>query len=304
MGQADLPARKREGRPFLLLVVLVAAAVAAAWLALDRGWNWSGLKRAFLPPRSCGIGDVAACPPEEFCAARTEPRAGHRLEGVCVRRYVGPKPLMQFPFAPDHPVVCVQGPGTTPRDGLTHVTAGSAYAVDLRTADPEAHAGTVYAAVDGTAIIHQRCSRRRKENPEDAQDPAGRWCGEGLGNHVRILRPDGTLVLYAHLDSIWIRDSQVVKRGDPIGTEGRTGNAPDRRLHFSVHFAPPDQPWLQILSRFRAEPAAVPASIPFELQYCDPRKRNECARVRSQVTELPCADAPGGSLPIRGDWRT
>jgi murein DD-endopeptidase MepM/ murein hydrolase activator NlpD len=60
----------------------------------------------------------------------------------------------------------------------------------------------------------------------------------GMGNVVGIRHPDGTVSLYAHLDSIGVAAGTVVMPGDEVGTVGLTGNASktpkNPHLHWEV----------------------------------------------------------------------
>ena len=71
--------------------------------------------------------------------------------------------------------------------------------------------------------------------------------GGGITAYVRS--PDGRWVYYyAHLDAYapGLREGQVLRRGDPIGTVGSTGNASAAgpHLHFAIaHMGPNDRFW-------------------------------------------------------------
>jgi murein DD-endopeptidase MepM/ murein hydrolase activator NlpD len=58
--------------------------------------------------------------------------------------------------------------------------------------------------------------------------------GGGLGNRIIIQHNDQnkTQSLYAHLNSIEVRVSTQVQRGQRIGTVGATGNVTGPHLHF------------------------------------------------------------------------
>ena len=62
-------------------------------------------------------------------------------------------------------------------------------------------------------------------------------CGGGYGNHVRIAHPgnaDFDETLYAHLDNVFVRQEQIVKAGDFLGTLGSTGWSTGPHLHFET----------------------------------------------------------------------
>ncbi|HKR24598.1 MAG TPA: M23 family metallopeptidase [Allosphingosinicella sp.] len=70
--------------------------------------------------------------------------------------------------------------------------------------------------------------------------------GGGITAYVRS--PDRRLIYYyAHLDSYapGLREGRAVRRGDPIGTVGSTGNASPAgpHLHFAVHEMRPGERW-------------------------------------------------------------
>ncbi len=56
----------------------------------------------------------------------------------------------------------------------------------------------------------------------------------GYGNYVVISHGGGLDTLYGHLDSITVHTGQPVAKGQPIGTEGSTGNSTGAHLHFEV----------------------------------------------------------------------
>ena len=58
----------------------------------------------------------------------------------------------------------------------------------------------------------------------------------GMGRYVEIRHPDGWMTLYGHLKRINIRHGQRVRRGDPIGAVGKSGNARRRLIRPHLHF--------------------------------------------------------------------
>ena len=54
------------------------------------------------------------------------------------------------------------------------------------------------------------------------------------GNCVQIIHPDGTLTLYAHLDSISIKKGDNVTTETELGKLGSTGDSTGPHLHFEI----------------------------------------------------------------------
>ena len=233
---------------------------------------------------ACEYGKPATCPADQVCAYVDKSHA------QCIARYIGSTPFLRFPFQPDHPVICLQGTETTG----THRTADTLFALDLASLPTEKSGGTVFSAIDGTALVYQGCADSK------SSDYVESVCQDGFGNHVRVLNTDGIMILYGQLGQIWVQDGQNVKAGQAIGTEGQSGDAKVRHLHFSAHHAP-IRDWLETLSYYRARPGFVPPSIPFETQYCDPALKSECLRKRTRMDEVPCA--PASHAVLRADWR-
>lgn len=67
----------------------------------------------------------------------------------------------------------------------------------------------------------------------DATVLSAGWDG-GYGRCVRLLHPDGTITLYAHMSSIAVNRGERVVAGQRIGREGSTGNVTGPHLHFEV----------------------------------------------------------------------
>ena len=54
------------------------------------------------------------------------------------------------------------------------------------------------------------------------------------GNCLRILHADGTELLYAHLQYLYVRTGEVVRAGEVLGTAGQTGRATGAHLHLEL----------------------------------------------------------------------
>lgn len=59
--------------------------------------------------------------------------------------------------------------------------------------------------------------------------------GDG-GNWIRVLHSDGTMAIYAHLQtgSLTVAPGQRVRRGQQVGRSGNTGYSTGPHLHFAV----------------------------------------------------------------------
>jgi murein DD-endopeptidase MepM/ murein hydrolase activator NlpD len=104
----------------------------------------------------------------------------------------------------------------------SHNDAASTFAVDI--AMPVG--SQIFAAREGTVI------EMAAQFFEGGTDPKGAT----RANLIRILHPDGTMALYAHLqwDSIRVRPGQIVRRGEYIANSGNTGFTTGPHLHFVV----------------------------------------------------------------------
>lgn len=54
------------------------------------------------------------------------------------------------------------------------------------------------------------------------------------GNYVKIKHNNGYYTLYAHLDKVYVKKGDIVKKGQEIGYMGNTGNSYGAHLHFEV----------------------------------------------------------------------
>lgn len=57
---------------------------------------------------------------------------------------------------------------------------------------------------------------------------------EGYGNHIIISHPNNFYTLYAHLNTIKIKNNDNVLKGDTIGYSGDSGRSTGAHLHFEI----------------------------------------------------------------------
>ncbi len=152
-------------------------------------------------------GDQPARAAFQYMAVLGEPDAPHRTEGP-----------YRAPFALARTFLVTQTAPTR----ITHGDPSSLFAVDI-----EMPIGTqIYAAREGTVI---EVASRYFEGGADPRHMRN-------ANIVRVLHPDGTMALYAHLnwDTIRVKPGQVVRRGEYIADSGNTGFTTGPHLHFAV----------------------------------------------------------------------
>ena len=63
----------------------------------------------------------------------------------------------------------------------------------------------------------------------------GGW-NAGYGNHIIIDHGNGFVTLYAHLNSIYVKQGESVVSGQQIGSVGNTGNSTGPHLHFEIRY--------------------------------------------------------------------
>jgi murein DD-endopeptidase MepM/ murein hydrolase activator NlpD len=103
-------------------------------------------------------------------------------------------------------------------------------------ADPQNYYAVDFAADIGTTVLAARDGIVMQV--ESDFDKAGLDMEKygGRANYVRILHPDGSMGLYAHLEEggVLVRVGQQVRAGQPIGLSGNTGFTTGPHLHFAV----------------------------------------------------------------------
>ncbi|AGH96681.1 M23 family metallopeptidase [Pseudobdellovibrio exovorus] len=190
-------------------------------------------------------------------------------------------PEIIFPRDLNTPTVCSQGNLTG--ENRTHSYLNTGYAVDLST--PPTHKNAEIRAVfNGKIMTHVGCDNKDGENFNNDT------CGQGFGNWIALFDDSSNLIaFYAHLRSHNVKSGEVVKVGQVIGEEGKTGAAGHRHLHFSIHnnlfkITPDDM---------KKHGAWLPPSIPFRVKVIG----SDGKPVEKSVDELPCEDSNDLSRP-------
>jgi murein DD-endopeptidase MepM/ murein hydrolase activator NlpD len=123
------------------------------------------------------------------------------------------------PIAPDEAYTVSQGF----LGEKTHNTPESKYAIDI-------------AMPVGTAIHAVRSGIVMDVEEDFNKGGTDRNKFVDKANHVRIVHPDGTMALYAHLDlaSVIVRPGTRVRAGQKIASSGNTGFSSGPHLHFAI----------------------------------------------------------------------
>ncbi len=225
----------------------------------------------------CLYSDPNSCDGDSYCSYTNSRIAS------CLPKFLLEPPLIAFPFHSHHTVTCDQG-NTSP-DGNSHTHWNTQFALDLHTPQT-GPGGTLFAGVSGRVIAFDEC-----------------WvigdyhCGADFGNHVKILTPDGFVVLYAHLARVDVKTGQNVLRGDVIGLEGQTGGAgkDNPHVHLSVHYD-----WRPMGFEYWKDLGFLPTSVPYRLEHRRPGCEGTGCRMESLSSSLPCIRKEGYSLELHG----
>lgn len=137
----------------------------------------------------------------------------------------GPKlrdghPILRLPVRAGMVVLCQQGNSSMP--GHTHSGGNCLYALDLSNC-AENVVDVVAAAPGRVSVVY------------GAAKPGDTSAGLRFGNQVKVEHGEGYYTFYSHLDKMAVREGDIVRNGDPLGTMGSTGAAGNRHLHFSLH---------------------------------------------------------------------
>ncbi len=204
---------------------------------------------------------VQSCNQNESCIKTSETKA------KCIPH---PNELISIssPIVAQNGYYCDQGNLSTIEN--SHTFNNTAYALDL-VSNRKFKAGNIVAVSDGIANVYNECKTKNDQ------------CGNGFGNYVQILRDDGYLFFYAHLEKTLIKNGERVKTGKLIGIEGDTGltGKDHRHLHFSVHYN-----WKDLgLKTLRDNIGWLPNSVPFKINGIDSRNLS-CTRSSGKIELL------------------
>ena len=106
---------------------------------------------------------------------------------------------------------------------FSHNDAQNRYAID-------------FAVPEGTPVLAAREGVVLQVESDFARAGLDRERYGGRANYVRILHPDGSMALYAHLkpEGVLVRPGQRVRQGQRIALSGNTGFSTAPHLHFVV----------------------------------------------------------------------
>jgi len=216
---------RTPARPLLPGVLLLAVGAAFAGLAV-------------LPASATGVAQrvsaanvlapVELAPGDHLAAASAVPPTGENPPPVAAAGAVAPELLAPPPPAPP--------PARASRDreptGATTTVDGARFARpgNGRLTSPygprwgRLHAGVDLAAGMGSPIRAVTDATVLSSGIDGA-----------YGQSIRLLHPDGTVTLYAHLSSLLVKRGNKVDAGQQIGREGNTGQSTGPHLHFEVH---------------------------------------------------------------------
>lgn len=102
--------------------------------------------------------------------------------------------------------------------------------------DPQNLHAIDFAVPEGTPVLAARAGVVMQVVDDHAAGGLDREAFVHRANHVRVLHPDGSMAVYAHLDpgGATVRPGQAVVAGEHIGYSGNTGFSSGPHLHFVV----------------------------------------------------------------------
>lgn len=134
-----------------------------------------------------------------------------------------------LPFDSSTEVVCTHAYGVG-----SHSWPNAFYSLDLAT-PYEKDPSIIRASADGIAYVFMNENEQPCKNPPGVPSKAEiDNCGLSWGNRVKLLHDKGYFSFYVHLDEVFVKTGDRIKSGQALGTEGWTGAAGHRHLHWSV----------------------------------------------------------------------
>ena len=107
--------------------------------------------------------------------------------------------------------------------GRYRVSDGYGWRQDPFTGKNAFHKGIDLACAEGTGILAVQSGAVVQA-----------YRSTSYGTCLRVLHPDGTEALYAHLQYAYVRPGEVVQAGQLLGTAGQSGRATGAHLHFEL----------------------------------------------------------------------
>lgn len=119
-------------------------------------------------------------------------------------------------------------------DGAARISQGFGGAFSHQ--DPENRYAVDFAVPVGTPVLAARDGIVMQVVDEHAEAGLDRAAFASRANHIRVLHEDGSMALYAHLDTGGARvaPGRAVRAGDLLGHSGNTGFSGGPHLHFVV----------------------------------------------------------------------
>lgn len=135
--------------------------------------------------------------------------------------------------------------------------------------------------------------------------------GGGYGNFAVVQSPDGTYMLYAHLDQLGVKIGQQVAQGSVLGTMGSTGASGGRHVHVSAWNGHPWRdgtpiPYADWLTGLATEPRsqhfASPASTTGMPPSIQPRQGTATSEAMQRLAPDEAVVLPSGAYYMNGQF--
>lgn len=119
---------------------------------------------------------------------------------------------------------------------FTRITSGFGWRLSPITGDVSFHPGLDIAGVWNSKIIATADGVIKDHWRVPGLYNGVQYYGHSdLGCAIKIQHVGGFKTVYGHLSESFVREGQIVKRGDVIGIMGNTGTSKGRHLHYELH---------------------------------------------------------------------